>query len=350
MMKTNLRDVKEYKDMIFLTLFYKEGICAYNKTKMIKDISRITSDEFLSLPIWKNNLLQFKTNPIYFTNWVKPGVLYTKDLYDDNGVFRDLRYFEDLILHKNNIICEYYILKTMFNRYTHLFECGKAPYVNIKDNRHILFKGNRFVNKLNIKSSFFYNILVENKFIKPITENVWTEKFDIPKSLWKRIYLFKVAKISDKQISEFNYKLLHKLLNNNLNVSKWNPNVQKYCENCGEIENIEHLIYTCRTSKKIWENINDIFNLDITWKHIVIGFYDETNPSEALNIFISFVTLKIYKYKMKCRITEISCNSDNMYITLKRALYTYLYIAEKSYSNICIKRIFKKACTAFNMP
>jgi hypothetical protein len=138
--KTNLRDVKEYKDITLLPLLYKEAICAYNKTKMIKDISRITSDDFLSLPIWKNNLFQFKNHSIYFPNWAKSGVLYTKYFYDNDGVFRDWRYFEGFILHRNNSICEYYILKTMFNRYTRIFDCRKAPYINIKDSMHIFFK------------------------------------------------------------------------------------------------------------------------------------------------------------------------------------------------------------------
>jgi hypothetical protein len=80
------------------------------------------------------------------------------------------------------------------------------------------------VNILDIKSSFFYNLSVENKFIKPITENARTEKFDIPKSLWKRIYHFEVAKISGKQISEINHKLLHKHLDNKLN------NLKKYAK------------------------------------------------------------------------------------------------------------------------
>lgn len=45
----------------------------------------------------------------------------------------------------------------------------------------------------------------------------------------------KIILMHDKQIAEFEYKLLHNILNNNLCVSKWNLNVKMSCENCGEI-------------------------------------------------------------------------------------------------------------------
>ena len=52
----------------------------------------------------------------------------------------------------------------------------------------------------------------------------------------------KITKMPDKNIAEFNYKLLHKLLNNNLNVSKWNENVQMFCKNGCGVENIASLL------------------------------------------------------------------------------------------------------------
>ena len=44
--------------------------------------------------------------------------------------------------------------------------------------------------------------------------------------------------MTDKNVAEFNYKLLPKLLNNNKYVSKWK---KMFCENCGDVENIAHL-------------------------------------------------------------------------------------------------------------
>lgn len=49
----------------------------------------------------------------------------------------------------------------------------------------------------------------------------------------------------EKNIAEFGYinKLLNGILNNNLNVSKWNKDVNSLCEHCLVVENhIEHLL------------------------------------------------------------------------------------------------------------
>lgn len=46
--------------------------------------------------------------------------------------------------------------------------------------------------------------------------------------------------------------------------------------------------------------ISCIVDLEISWKHVVIGFYENSKFLNAMDILISFVALKIYKYKMKC--------------------------------------------------
>lgn len=48
----------------------------------------------------------------------------------------------------------------------------------------------------------------------------------------------KITNAFDKQIAEFNYKLLHNQLNCNYYVIKWNKDVGKNCISCEKIENI----------------------------------------------------------------------------------------------------------------
>ena len=109
----------------------------------------------------------------------------------------------------------------------------------------------------------------------------------------------KITKVTDKNIAEFYYELLHKLLNNNLYVSKWNENVQMFCENCSGAENIAHLLYECNDSSFVWQKLSNMFGFKIAWKHIVIGFYETSDINDSMNTLIPFVALKIYKYKMK---------------------------------------------------
>ena len=42
------------------------------------------------------------------------GILYVKDLFKDNGQFKTLQDFSDVLRRKSNWLCEYKILKTVF--------------------------------------------------------------------------------------------------------------------------------------------------------------------------------------------------------------------------------------------
>lgn len=64
-------------------------------------------------------------------------------------------------------------------------------------------------------------------------ENCWSKLFCIDdRQLWGNIYQEKVKKIFDKNVSEFNYKLIHNILSCNKCVSKWKENFDKNCPNC----------------------------------------------------------------------------------------------------------------------
>ena len=122
----------------------------------------------------------------------------------------------------------------------------------------------------------------------------------------------------NNKIAEFNYKLLHCILNNNLAVSKRNKTVSPLCDVCLVDEYITHLLFECNIVKNIWQNIEKILCFRITWKHIVLGFYDENNSkTRKINNFISFVCYNIYKYKMKCRFEENHMSKENLILKTK---------------------------------
>ena len=48
-----------------------------------------------------------------------------------------------------------------------------------------------------------------------------------------------------------------------------------------------------------------ILKFDVSWKHIVVGFDHEMNEKAIkFTNLISFLALRIYKYKMRCRIEK----------------------------------------------
>ena len=297
-------------DKIDMPKFYIEVIDAFNECKKVKNVKDHNTNEFLQEIIWNNNIFLHKSEPLCFQNWMSCGILYAKDIFDENGRIYDITYFSNLIKKRHNILCEYLIIKREFGKYQQMFECDKAKHVNIKYNKFYLFKNNRRLSVENLKCNFYYNIFINMKFERPLFEMKWSRMFNVSeRESWKSIYRSKIVYMYEKSIAEFNYKLLHGILNNNFSVNKWNKTVSPLCEKCICIEDVKHLLFDCQLTTYIWHVIGLYFNFEITWKIIVLGFYNEINTKTIrLNNIISFICYKIYKYKMKCRLLQ-----ENMY-------------------------------------
>ena len=76
--------------------------------------------------------------------------------------------------------------------------------------------------------------------------------------------------------------------------------MQKYCSVCfTHVEISRHLIYECKNVAQIWKIVSASLNFDVSWKHIILGFYLENNKKvRTQNNLISYIACRIYKRKM----------------------------------------------------
>ena len=132
--------------------------------------------------IWCNSLFKFKANTLCFENWLKVGVLYVRDLFDQNGNMYDLSYFMNILTKKHNILCEYAMLKQAMKKYVKLYDFSNAHYVQISRKEVFLFKNNEQISVNFLKSGFYYSILVDTKFQNPLYESKWKSTFDLNSS------------------------------------------------------------------------------------------------------------------------------------------------------------------------
>ena len=90
--------------------------------------------------LWNNKLLQYKSIPSCFKNWIQSRILNTKDIFYESGEMHDILYFSNRIIKKNNILCEYYMVKNSVRAYIRKFDCSNPKYVTIKKRRQISFQ------------------------------------------------------------------------------------------------------------------------------------------------------------------------------------------------------------------
>ena len=114
---------------------------------------------------------------------------------------------------------------------------------------------------------------------------------------------------------------MNNILCNNHFLAKCKLRDNDYCIHCNNcVENTKHLLFECKIVRKIWENVEQIFNFQIQCKHIIIGFYHEVNSkTRFLNEFVSSVAYHVYKYKMTARF-EKNVKMKLLYINMLKML------------------------------
>ena len=111
--KTNVSNFEHtiFFKMIKLPFFYGEVISAFNKCKKVTQICNLKRNQFFKEFIWNNYLFKYDSKPLYFENWIKSGILYIKDMFDNDGNFYSIEHFYNILERKNNILCEYIMIK-----------------------------------------------------------------------------------------------------------------------------------------------------------------------------------------------------------------------------------------------
>ncbi len=247
LIKTNCTNQKLLSDRLKIPKFWAQVFASLNECKDLRPFSSTSDYNFLSAPLWFNEQFKFKNKPIFLPNWAKSNILYVKDLFSNQGLLVSENFIFGTLTNKQNWISEYSMVKKVLTEILDdfTFDTTNARYINIRPNWSILAQNSYYYIKTQ-KSSFYYNILVKNKFIKNYMEDVWELNLDINMPNWKDIYNRKIWGIHDKKLAEFNYKVLCNILCTRSRVFKWNKDLDDKCPYCNEVQNVKHLFFECR--------------------------------------------------------------------------------------------------------
>lgn len=102
------------------------------------------------------------------------------------------------------------------------------------------------------------------KFTKPCYQTRLSKEFEIHDTeQWKNIYVSKIKDVEDKQLSDFNYRLLNNILCNNAYLLKWKVDVKPECRICNDLETSKLLIYKCKNVLLIWRLLREFLSFDV---------------------------------------------------------------------------------------
>lgn len=267
-------------DNLKFPLFYKEILCSLNECK-ISRLDVMSNVDIVRQPIWNNCNMRYKGNVLFFENWVKSGILFVKDILDNNGKIRTLESLTNVLKDRSNWLCEYKTIISVLKSVVRKYDFANTKFVDKKIGLVIFFQTG-YDNLYGKKCNFFYKNFIKKKFTKPCYQTKLSKEFEIHDTQqWEKIYVCKILEVEDKQLSDFNYRLLNNILCNNAYLCKWKVDVKPECRMCNKMETSYHLIYECKNVLLIWRLLSEFLSFDVKWKHIIKGFYLENNRRSA---------------------------------------------------------------------
>ncbi len=150
--------------------------------------------------------------------------------------------------------------------------------------------------------------------------------------------------IRDKKIAEFNFKLLHNIVPCGYSVSKFNREISSQCQSCGEVENVEHMLYRCSRILCLWNKIGESIKCKISWKKLVCGF---TLPVKSKNVdsfhtLFSYIMYCIFKQNSKSKFEMKDYGSINIQNAVKNYLVYVKQVLDNTNHDKIYKCLFKK--------
>lgn len=306
----NFDDKIYFPELEHLNTFYKEVFLCFNKA-FCSDGDTFRN-KISNQCLWANKHIYVRRKNgkccLFLRNWIRSGVNLISDLEFVNGKL-DVNFLLRKIRCKSNIIAEISILQRALQPYQDILRfLTKQPYQHID---------------LPTKSKFFYVNLF--KQIPNIT-------LSCPKYLAgycsddKLVHVFTTKVTLEKEIKfkEFNFKLLHGILACNVNLKKWHIKDNSDCDVCGLAQTIEHLLFDCIYVKPLWSLVDQICNINTTFRTI-IGL-DNACKENCIVTLISFI---IYKEWLLLSLQN-KCRNRNIVLSFyKSELLTRLRIYEK---------------------
>ena len=87
------------------------------------------------------------------------------------------------------------------------------------------------------------------------------------------------------------------------------------CSFCRQKEDTIHSLYDCSFNDHIWQIVGNCLQLNITYKHVVLGYSSKLKNVNinSINYCITLISYLIYKYWLKLLNTNKAKNKKNFY-------------------------------------
>ena len=158
----------------------------------------------------------------------------------------------------------------------------------------------------NLTSKLTYEKLINKSTFRQAPSRLkYDSMYYISNKEWKKIYSISNICTYDRQLQEFQYKILHRYLALNPLLKKMGISDTDLCFFCNnDIETIPHIFWNCKIISNFWEIFsiwwkqNTKADITLTEEIILFGYLENTDIAQILNLLILIGKRHIYCTKL----------------------------------------------------
>ena len=193
------------------------------------------------ITLFNNKQILFKNIPLCFNYWIKNGIKFAHDLITEGR----LKTYEEL---RNEIGPSGSLLLDFFAIKNAILKSGLYPSIfNPHSDIHCSF------NYSKIKNKWIRNSLLQYRAQPLKCISTWERKLDIDITRY-----FAVGNMATKEVSLrfLHYRIIHHIFPTNKILEKMKVKENNKCDNCTEMETLEHLFFCCPKLTIFWNHIS----------------------------------------------------------------------------------------------
>lgn len=203
------------------------------------DKSAIGVNNEQCINIFNNNLILYKNKPIYIMRWLNKGIKFAHQMFVDDRI----KSFTEVQLEigpYGRLIFDYFTVRNAIEQSTDRDDLTNRDH-NSSDAPSFFHFSNKYLRK----------VIAQNTN-KPNCIDVWQRKIDtnVTKYFSSAIYATK-----ETQLRALQFKITHNIYPCNALLFRMKIKPSSQCDECQELEFLDHMFYSCPKLKPFWELI-----------------------------------------------------------------------------------------------
>jgi hypothetical protein len=249
--KQDIEAIVEYNTQkndypIFVDSFYQD---IFSTWASLHSRQPTTNEQVMRETIWNNSYIKVNFKTLYYTEWIRKGILFIQDLVDDTGQIMSKQNLEHQLQDQIKPLRYESLISAIPNEWKKLLKHNQ----NLNNNYLVFRDTSIIVNNIkrritDLKAREIYWLLLKPIMERPTSENKWREKtnLDLNNEEWATIYTLNNDVTRDTTILNLQFKITHRILACGKNLKTWKINVNDICKTCNKhVDTIEHFMIHC---------------------------------------------------------------------------------------------------------